>query len=413
MKRSLSMHILSLVLVVLLLPLMAFARGVRTESPAHTVYDKLLKIFPIIIPNATDQSKHAIMQELLGTDRPALTYPAFPRTWVEMSLINNQDSNTSYSFSTSALTKALPLGIIPGLTSTIKAGVGVEYNINYRYSISSTFIAMTSLRRLQPSATQNSTEPYSLITSDQPRNELRSIIHWDPENKRTYFKVDKDYPMLGLCKFDMTLQISNTKKGSVEFLIGSHTEADEEVQTISYSVYSNFFQIESHVPTQDYLRIKCRDNFSYMVRYIVESDFNKFIADFFAHNHPKAQCTLPEGALDAKGDASCMDWFKSMKVAGYYRQFTVPRCVQNHEGIPTCVARGKEETRCPLYWRDGELVDRKPGRTFDAFNFASADDTKAFYCDKGLKCLPPSGDLTDYQTGIGEKIFGIDSRCKK
>ncbi len=406
---------LNLTVVVILFASLVPARSyARAESPAHAVYEKLLKIFPVILPNATDQSKDALMQELLGTTQPSLSYPAFPRTWVEMSLITNQDSSTSYSFSTQALSKVLPLSIIPGLSTAVKAGVGIEFNTNYRYSINSTFIAMTSLRRLNPEAKENSKEPYSEIVSGQPRNELRSIIHWDATNKRTYFKVDKDYPMLGLCKFDMTLQISTTKKGNVDFLIGSHSESDEEVQTVSYSVYSNFFQIESHVPTQDYLRIKCKENFSYAVRYIVETDFNKVVADYFAHNHPKAQCVLPEGAPNPKGDESCNDWFKSMKVAGYYRQFTVPRCVLNVEGIPTCVARGKPETRCPLYWEDSELVASKPGRTFDSFNYASKDDTKAFYCDKGLKCLPPgASSLREYQLGLGEKIFGIDSRCRK
>lgn len=396
-----------------IMPSLSFARGARVESPVHTVQDKILKVFPIVVPNATEDTKSDVMQELLGTNRPALQYPAFPRTWVEMSLISNQDSNTSYEFSTSALSKVLPLGIIPGLTSTLKAGVGVQYNINYRYSTTSTFIAMTSLRRLQPNATDNSKAPYALITGDQPRNELRSIIHWDPENKRTYFKVDNEYPMLGLCRFDMSLLISRTKKGTVDFIIGSHSSADEEVQSISYSVYSNFFQLESHVPTQDYLRVKCKETFSYAVRYVVEADFNKFIAEFYAHNHPKSECELPEGPLDPKGDASCQRWFKSYNVAGYYRQFTVPRCLQNFEGIPKCVVRGKEATRCPLYWKDGDLTDRKPGRKMDAFNFASADDERAFYCDKGLRCLPPEGDLRGYKTAIGEKLFGINSRCKK
>lgn len=401
----------SLILLWFFSPVSAFARA---ESPAHAVYEKLLKIFPIILPNATEQSKDDTMQELLGTNKPALSYPAFPRTWVEMSLINNQDSNTSYGFSTQALSKVLPLSIIPGLTAAVKAGVGVEYNINYRYSITTTFIAMTSLRRLNPSAKENSKEPYALDLSGQPRNELRSIIEWDAEGKRNYFKVDDDYPMLGLCKFDMSLQIANSKKGTVDFLIGSHSEAQEEVQSFSYSVYSNFFQIEKNVPIQDYLRVKCKENFSYAVRYVVETDFNKLIAEYFAHYHPSAECELPQGKLDPKGDATCKDWFNnSFKVAGYYRQFTVPRCAQNADGIPKCGVRGKETTRCPLYWQDGSLVDRKPGRRFDTFNLASMDDTKAFYCDKGLKCLPPEGALSDYKLGLGEKIFGIDSRCKK
>lgn len=394
------------VVFLLSLPASAFAR-----AETMSVYDKLLKVFPYVIPNATDQAAQNTMQELLGANTPELKYPAFPRTWVELGLIDTQESNTSFKFSTTALSKVVPLGI---LSSTLSAGVGVEYNIGYKYSTATTFIAMTSLRKLNPDAAQNTTAPFATNIVGKPRNELRTIIHWDEEGKRNYFKVDEGYPMVGLCKFDLTLQISRTKKGSVDFIIGSHTEADDEVQTYSYAVYSNFFQLESHVPIQDYLRVKCKEHFSYAVRYIAETDFNKLIAEYFAHYHPSAECELPEGALDPKGDASCMKWFRNpLKVMGMYRKLTVPRCVQNSVGIPKCVVRSIEGKRCPLYWENGSLVDRKPGRRFDYWNYATADDTQAFYCDKGLKCLPPEGNLTDYSTGLGEKLFGIDSRCKK
>ncbi|MCB9073393.1 MAG: hypothetical protein H6623_07205 [Bdellovibrionaceae bacterium] len=350
------------------------------SADSRAVYDQLVKFFPIIIPQASQDAQKDTMKELLDTNAPQLNYPPFPRTWVEIGLVKTQETKTNFGFNLRSLSKAFPLGAV--VDTFVQAGVSLDYSIDYRYSKTTTFIAMTSSRRLNPGQKQNSDSPFSYLTFGEPKGQLRSIINWDDKVKKNYFKVENDYPMVGLCKYEMSLQIAKTKKGKVEFIIGSYSDDEEEVQPVSYAVYSNFFQIESNVPIQDYLRVKCQDSFSEAVRFLVETDFNKLIAEYFANYHPLDSCKL-SSTTEPAGDASCMEWFNSTTPKAF-RFGTVPRCVIGKWGTTQCVLKSKKNGACPLYWsKEGKLTDVNPEKRL--YSKATAGDID-FACDEGLTC---------------------------
>jgi len=421
-------YFLNLIFIATLaLPTQAFAKLSDSQYYSNQVYDRLMKILPatfvpadgdILSDQISEQQKEQLQRhmnaerpfDLLGIDTPEIRYPPFPRTWVQYDLIKNVQTSTSFGFQVSDLNKFFETFGKPFLEKLIQeipvlglakfalnAGFGANYDISYTYSYKTSFIAMTSVRPLNNGGAQNaprvSEAPYAQIPDsaigNQPHPNLRSIINFDPEVKRAYFKTSQEYPIVGFCMYEVSLQIGTTTGGKVDYIIGSHSQNHEEVQRFAYAMYSNFFQVESQIPIGEYLRTKCKGDFEKAVRFVVESDFNSMVAEFNAHYNPQNTCKLPDDPrnLDPKGDSSCAEWFSKLQTSAYAKQKFVPRCEQGRSGRVMCTMKAKKDASCPLYnRRDGSLSESHYPIWTAANTLATSDVLPSVPCDKGLTC---------------------------
>ncbi len=379
--------------------------------------------------NKTSEPEDSLMSRLLDTERDEnLNFPPVPRKWVRFFKGKDVDTTTTGVFDTGKIAAALstiqrlrngnafpaPVDFALGV---LQLGGASSTSISYSYRRETSLWAMTSLRKVKPSANKNDIYPLPgpPTAADIPpyMNPLFLV-----KKKRVFFNSTEENPVLGMCKYDLSITITTTKDKKVSFVLGDRSENMSEYTGAEYTIYSNFFPIESTVPAQDYLTELCDDKFVEAVRFIAELDFNSMVDDFFAYKHPEAQCALPEeDVLNPKGDQSCMDWFYNPRyVMGSYRKGNVPRCVLGKKGIPICVLRSKEGQSCPIYEWNGRLTDRpevavtKAGKTSKSL---TVGDYQKFSCDAGLTCKPPEGELNQYQVGWLDRLSGIDARCKK
>lgn len=370
-----------------------------------TFNSQALQFFPHSIYGATPQTHDDMMGDLIDVTRPGLNFPPFPRTWLELGLSRSESTSTSWIF---GMSKTLdPANIL-------QIGGRATFETDYSYEVSTTFIAISSLRPIDSSQSSNTHSSFGVLpTTQPPAGGLRSIIHWEEAESRTYFRSNQEYPVIGLCKFEMKLRVATSQSTSVRFLVYEDQRSDEEAETITYAMYSNFFAIDNDMPIQDYLRIKCREEFSFKARFVAEVEFYNVVREVFAHYHPRAQCTLPAGKepLDPRGDATCMNWYRNPRyVMGSYRRTNVPRCVLGSEGIPVCVLRAKENGTCPVYLEKGRLSTNRTSRA----SLVTAGDYHHFPCDSGMSCQPADGGtLQDFDVRWFLRWTGADFRCRR
>jgi hypothetical protein len=375
-----------------------------------SVNTQILQYFPNAIFGSNPQTHEDVMGQLLSTDSPPTSWPAFPRTWLELGIDRTQTTNTAWTANVYAFR-----GAIPVIGSLVNIGASAQVATEYKYNVNTTFIAISSLRSIDPKATENSKKSIGTLPTNQPPNkELRKIIKFNEAERRAYFNVDSEHPVVGVCKFEMTLKIAQTQKKSFEFLVRQNSEEFQEVQTFTYSIYSNFISVNPELPIQEHLRTLCDKEFKEMVHYAADMEFNDVVKEIYAHYHPRSQCQLPEGRdpVDPKGDKTCEAWFNNPRyVMGSYRRDNVPRCVLGSEGIPICVLRAKENKICPVYYSKGKVTE------FPLYDGSSkritAGDYSMYRCDKGLTCKPPEGELKDLNIGFFKSLTGIQTYCKK
>ncbi len=417
------------------------AGGPGVSSPANVIRSQILDNFNAF-PQSTEEQRLQTLGELLvPNSQTDFTYPPFPRTWLELSLENFVETSTTASFDTGklswaietlaapyAVTASLARNAVGMLGTAIKAvrpgmtvsGVGysAEATVSYGYSYKSTFMAMTSLKQIRPQAKQNVVNPIKIPEKSEPEAFLRPLLKWNPSTKRTTFNVSTEYPVLGMCKYELTMTMGETNQNTISFVFGNRNELTKNIVTTTYAVFSNFFLIEGDVPVQDYLRTKCAEVFTEAVRFVAEPDFNNVILETFAHYHPQAQCDwAPEQTQDPRGDASCMDWFRNPRhVMGSYRRVTVPRCVLGNQGIPVCTLKSIQGTQCPIYEYQGHLTERRP---IDGGRQLNPTSARLFACDKGLSCVP-SGGTDPLYYNIGDnflektwtRMTGVTASCR-
>ena len=419
----------------------AWAGGPGVDSPANVIRSQILDNFNTYPQSTEDQRLRTLGELLTPNSQSNYAYPPFPRTWLELSLENFVETSTTASFDTGKLswaieTLAAPYAVTASLArnavgmvgTAIKAvrpgltvsGVGysAEATVSYGYSYKSTFMAMTSLKQIRPNATQNVVNPIIIPERSEPEAFLRPLLKWNPATKRTTFNVSNEYPVLGMCKYELTMTMGETNQSTISFVFGNRNELTKNIVTTTYAVFSNFFLIEADVPVQDYLRTKCAEVFTEAVRFVAEPDFNNLILETFAHYHPQAQCDwAPEQTPDPRGDASCMDWYRNPRyVMGSYRRITVPRCVLGSQGIPVCTLKSKQGTQCPIYEFQGRLTDRRP---IDGGRQLNPTSGQLFQCDQGFRCIPSGGSDPAYYN-IGEnflartwtRMTGVTASCR-
>lgn len=355
-------------------------------------------------PNASPAQNQDVLNQLLDTrSQSDLAFPAFPRTWVELSSTETYETDTKAFFDTGklafAITTLAPLSKAAALIASYPvqafingAQIGYRYEkgIRYSYNKETTFMAMTSLRPIDPQAKSNQQTPMSPASSG-----LRAIIE-QRADLRNYFKVSPQFPMVGLCKYEMNLTVEQSDQKTLSFLVGSNSDSQKIVARSSYTVYSNFFQIESHVPAQEYLRTRCGENFTEAVRFLVEQEFNKLVTETFAYYHPKSQCRWsPSTVSQTPGDQDCQNWFDKLNVMGIDKKENVPRCILGEEGYPVCVARSKMGMYCPIFASRATLSTKEPikwDRQLNPMDNSGTLHQKLLQeCDVGLTCKLDNG----------------------
>lgn len=344
--------------------------------------------------NISEGQATTIEDELLNSSgNPQLSYPPFPRTWIERWSSETKDTSTTAIFDTAKVVQAINFftgGTAGLITNGLQLGYRHEQSIKYSYNKQTTLMVMTSWR--QHRSTSNPDAPIV------PRDILENSVIVQKRDLHNYFKVSDQYPLLGMCKYEMSMTIQRSSSNSLNIVFGSASNGQNVMDGMSYTVYSNFFQIEGHIPVEDYLHVRCGENFTEAVRYLVEEEFNKMVTGFFAHYHPKSECRWKPVSANTpiNGDPDCFDWFDRQNMMGLDKSITVPRCVLGEEGYPVCAIRtNKAGAHCPLYSSNGRLSTREPptwDRQLNPMDFAGFLNAKTLYpCDHRLECRLENG----------------------
>lgn len=370
----------------------------RTDSTKDIIRSSLLEYFSPYV-NINDGEEENIENELLNTKTESkLFYPPFPRTWIERYSAQPVETTTTAIFDTSKIGQAVstfagPLG--PGIMQVLNGyqlNYKYEHSIKYSYNKATTLMVMTSWRQFaDPNQPKTDKLPFSKDTLEHEVMDLKDDL-------RNYYKVSKDYPLIGMCKYEMSLNIQKSDTNTFGFIFGSEAKSNNVVDGMSYTVYSNFFQIEGHIPAQDYLHVRCGENFTEAVRFLVEKEFNKMVTEAFAHYHPRSECrwTPPSNKMSKQGDQDCLNWFNKLDILGLNKKNSVPRCILGEEGYPVCVVRtAKPGAYCPIYSSRGKISAKEPKsweRQLNPMENTGSIGRKTLYqCDQGLECRLQNG----------------------
>lgn len=323
--------------------------------------------FQAQMSNPSTEAQRTILMQLLSDQTPSLSWPAFPRTWTQLSEATYQESSTSLGITVNGIARSLGLGALAG----VAANVGVSYkpyNFVYRYTFETTLIAMTSYRGADA-------HPDEVILA--PESELHTLFDYDPQLNRNFFRADNENPMIGFCAIEARLDVNVSEEFGITYLVGESRAASGNTRSIKHALYSNFFQIEPHIPVSEYLETYCGGEFKTYARPYVEADFNKLVLETNIHNNPRNECII-DNSNDPEGDNDCFAWFANIDRP--VRHVTVPRCVVSRDGVSRCQLRAKPQMSCPLYQqRDGSYSSQ-----FRLYSEATAGFS--FACDEGTTC---------------------------
>ncbi len=393
-------HMLHVFYMLLIIVSFTSASQARTESTStkDLLRSTILNYFTPYT-NINDGQEDSIQDQLLNTHSESkLSYPPFPRTWIERFSSDTAETTTTALFDTSKIAQAIgtftgPLALpISVILNGAQLSYRYEHSIKYSYTKQTTLMVMSSWRQFRDPENPNSTKDNAI------KNILENSVIDQKPDLRNYFKVSDEYPLLGMCKYEMSLVIQKISTNTVNLVFGSKADSDNVVDGMSYTVYSNFFQIEGHVPVQEYLHVRCGENFTEAVRFLVESEFNKMVTEAFAHYHPKSQCrwSPPSTKTPKTGDQDCLSWFNKLNTLNLDKKNTVPRCILGEEGYPVCAARtSKVGSYCPLYSSRGQISTKEPEiweRQLNPMDSAGFIGGKILQqCDHGLECRLDNG----------------------
>lgn len=341
--------------------------------------------FLSIMNNSSQEARKTLQEELLGVEGPAANWPGFPRTWTQFKETTFQNTNTSLGLTVNAISQNLGLG---ALTSTLNLGVTAKpYQIDYQYTFDTTLVVVSSYRPATPIK-----EGEKPIVSADDAGVLHTVYDLDPKTNKNFFKVSPSHPVVGFCIIEATLRVATSSEYGVKYFVGESSATSGKAKTISHALYSNFFQIESHVPVEDYQQVKCGQAFQKLARPYVEADFNKLVIELNIHNNPKNECIVETDGRP-EGDNNCLAWHKKFDSAT--QKMTVPRCIMGKKGVARCELRSKKDMPCPMYVdRQGNYTDK-----FQLYRDATLSNF-GFSCDEKQKCQMESEPWTLFNKAL-------------
>lgn len=324
----------------------------------------LSKSFQSVAYNPSEDSRRMVIRELLNSDNPMVQMPAFPRIWHQIEEGDSVETNTSYGFT-------LNYGVNVGGISIGGVGGSRKVSINYSYSRRYFLVAMMSTRERDLNVSK---------VADSPLSDISEITRFDSKTQQRFYKVQPQFPIVAFCAYEMSLKIARNKDDQIFFPGYNSTEVTTKYRAETITLYSNFFQVEPHVPIEDYITQKCGGVFLNEARPFVENDFNKIVLEYYSNYSPNNNCRLGGESSEA-GDHNCLAWFRK-NVDALAQKTSVPRCLQQTDGTTRCALRAKTGASCPLY------LDQNGRATTKFSRYREATLTAAYSraCDEGLTC---------------------------
>ncbi len=336
-----------------------------------------------------EEVRRSSVFELLGTtaencvdadgNQIACSWPNFPRVWFEKIEGKNQQTKI-------AVTAEMEVKI-PGI---FEAAAGVEvvpFNYTYSTEISLQVIGTRSVKDASAPPVDHS--PAQGATLDA----LFKMNFDNPNSPKRFFNATAQSPMVGFCTYRMALRkefsVTTGGRTKVTFPGGvfnasgglSAAQANTRYEQEGILLQSQFFQIRPDVPVDDYLGVKCKQQFLPTARAFVQKAFDQTVLTTLGQWSGGAQCQM-SGEQTETGDEHCMAWFEGT-IHPTTKHSTLPRCEVNKKGVGLCRLRMKENMPCSMY------VDRNGGFS-DKFRMYSEATTilpgTSGTCDRGYKC---------------------------
>ena len=350
-----------------------FANAAPPRSPTNPLNSMVLQQFnhriQAVVSSHDKQMKHNVLRELISAQTTELSWPAFPRIWLERSNTQYIEANTSTGFK-------VPL-----------INTGTKLSLSYRYELKSSLVIVSTVRREAQSTDFRSGEEELLLQSSDEQTYDSQIVRLDETTYTTYPDVRPGRPMVAFCTFEATLVIDRSGQTQFDVFNNGAGAGSGTVETASQTFFSNFIQVQGDIPISKYLDVICGEVFKEGVQDYVLSDFSKIVIEKVMHNHPDSECSPAADSHTysaSLGDSSCFSWHES-SVDKITRDQTVPRCQLQYDGSHRCELRAKEGQLCPMYHSSRKnLFSSQPKKGFYPVTSRYFEHT----CDtsQGLTC---------------------------
>jgi hypothetical protein len=228
--------------------------------------------------------------------------------------------------------------------------------------------------------------------------------------------------MVGICIYEVLFAYDKGASLSFDLMGSGQSLNSGNIQTITHTHFSSFFQIESKsLPQDPSIKISrlsvdqykeaCEQHFKEIIEPQVNADFSKQIMQFVFHNHPKSQCKPTFGEVHPDGDPSCQKWFQE-KIPPTIQKLTVPRCTLQPGGAHVCSLFAKKEgVSCPVFMDENRnMSDKITSPNFKKISTRNIHFPN-FPCDEqlGLSCQ-----ITKEPTFFGNVLLtNAEARCAK
>lgn len=283
-----------------------------------------------------------------------LSWPPLPRFWGQEGYSDYRDFKFSIS------TAGIPIPV-----------VSAEKAWSSKYEVTTVFHYLGTLKMTEkkPTGTIDTTIQVPLKRIDESTTgdgvvisegnflplEFNAIFEKDYKTYELYFKPTKEYPIIGMCQYEISLYYGVSAKGGATFILGGIAEGGR-VDFSRMAVYSKMFNLKPKGPSGEYsprwyLNNECDNRFKKFVKPFIDDQFAFKVMQYNAYLNPYNTCSL-ETAVENKNDVSCDEWHNSFW-SRKKKQNTVGRCAAQPSGANSCILKSKVGQKCTMYFTDG------------------------------------------------------------
>ncbi len=332
---------------------------------------------PPILGAAPQDIGDLIEYQLLNSDNLSeqINWPALPRIWAPRYISKTLEGEVS--------------------VGALAFSTGVKASFNYKYNVKTTLWLISSTR---PVNSKSYVEKVSYSMNDD------DDFFIEGDRGLLYPNVRDEFPIVGLCIYEVSLDLTNSKKGFFDFFGNGFSLMSQDAVGGSFATWSNFFNTKSTTAVSTYLSRNCEGFFNKNVKDYTERNFSKLAVELYSMYNPKNTCSISAERTEL-GDSDCMAWHarRSSRV----REATVPRCEMNQSGVSKCVLKSARRRGCTLWQDDNDkLSSTNPDGSYKlATNTVFNNE-----CDYGLTCrIQPvdDGRFQQLKNSIGFKPKAI------
>lgn len=275
---------------------------------------------------------------------------------------------------------------------------GVKASFNYKYNVKTTLWLISSTR-----PTNSLPGPVPQVSFNMSENEDFFI---QGNKGLLYPNVREHFPIVGLCIYEISLDLTNTRRGFFDFFGTGLNLLSQDAVGGSFATWSNFFNTQKDTPVKTYLSRDCEGFFNKNVKDYTERNFSKLAVELYSLYHPKNTCSVNGESTDV-GDTDCMEWHS--RLSSRKKEATVPRCEMNNKGISHCVLKSKQKAQCPLWY------DTRKNYTSTNINGDLELATSSLVsreCDYGLTCRAQPIKNTYFEKLKSKLRISSSARCE-